>query len=58
MLPGLLTSSRRFFHINRPLYEDRPLYEVLLKPLFGFLKGWFNLLKDDRVFIFLGSAGN
>ena len=46
VLPDLLISIGSLFH------NDRPLYDALFKHF----KGCFNLWKDDRVFMLLGSA--
>ena len=51
VLPDLLISIDSLFH------NDGPLYDALFKPLLDFLKGCFNLSKDDRAFMLLGSAG-
>ena len=48
MLPDLLISIKSLFH------NDGQLYDALCKT---FLKGCFNLSKDDHVLILLGSAG-
>ena len=47
----LLISIGSLFH------NDGPLYDTLFKPLFDYPKGCFNLWKDARLFMLLGSAG-
>ena len=51
MLSDLLIISASLFH------NVGPLCDALFKVLFGFINGSFDISKDDRVFISLGSAG-